>query len=393
MRILLITYIFSPEPIVMSTITKDLAMYLASDHEVTVLTSKPCRPYGYDFSGGKLFDDSWPFKRVVMDSYIYPSSNIVKRLRENRSFGKNAVKFVEQHHGEIDAIYLNVFPLFAQKMLIECANKYHIRVVNHIEDIFPEPFAERLPFVGKILNKTLMPIDKWNAEHADQSVVIGNQIKTYYVRTRSVNPDKIKVVYNWQDESRYQEVTYHPQERFTFAYVGSVSKAAGIDNIIRAFGESGVDDSQLFIAGSGSEKATLMEYAKQFDSKIVFTEAKGSDVAGIQSSSDVLILPLRKNISLRAVPSKLAAYLFTKRPILAVAEKESDVASIIKTAGCGWVVEPGDFEALKMTIIAIANTARDELTKMGERGYEFSQQHHTKAINLPLLANILIGNE
>ena len=393
MKVLIITYLFEPEPIVMSTITKDLAMYLSKDHEVTVLTSRPCRPYGYDFSGGELYNDSWPFKRVVMESYCYPSSNLFKRLKENRSFGKAAVKYVESHKGEIDVIYLNVFPLFAQKMLIKCANKNHIKVVNHVEDLYPEPFGERIPYVGKFIYKALMPIDKWNVNHADFSVVIGKQIKEYYVRTRSVNPDKIKVVYNWQDESRFQNVSPIPHETFTFAYLGSISIATGLNHVIRAFGESPIGNAQLMIAGSGSEKNKLIEYASQFDKKIVFAEAKGSEVAGIQSSADILVLPLRKNISLRAVPSKLAAYLFSKRPVLAIAEKESDVASIINTAGCGWVVEPGDTEGLKALFKSLATISSEQITEMGEKGYRFSQQHLTKERNLPLLADILTSHE
>lgn len=41
MNILLVSYLFYPEPIVMSTIVEDLACYLSEKHSVTVLTSPP----------------------------------------------------------------------------------------------------------------------------------------------------------------------------------------------------------------------------------------------------------------------------------------------------------------------------------------------------------------
>ena len=40
MNILLVSYLFYPEPIVMSTIVEDLACYLSEKHSVTVLTSQ-----------------------------------------------------------------------------------------------------------------------------------------------------------------------------------------------------------------------------------------------------------------------------------------------------------------------------------------------------------------
>lgn len=203
MKILIITYLFDPEPIVMSTITKDLAIELSKEHQVTVLTSRPCRPYGYSFEEKKFDDPSWPFKRIVMDTYINPESTFKGRWKENVSFGKGAVSYIGNHSEEIDVIYICAFPLFAQKMIIKCANKYGIPVVNHIEDIYPEPFLQKVPYVGRLVYNLLLPIDKWVVKNATVSVVIGKKIKEYFVKTRKVAPEKIEVVYNWQDESRY----------------------------------------------------------------------------------------------------------------------------------------------------------------------------------------------
>ena len=391
MNILIITYLFDPEPIVMSTITKDLAIYLSTEHNVTVLTSKPCRPYGYDLKDAQLFDSSWPFKRVIMDTYTHPKSDLKGRMKENRSFGKGAVRYIEEHSGEIDAIYMNAFALFSQKMIIKCAKKYKIRVVNHIEDVYPEPFRERIPYVGSLIYKVLLPIDKWNVTHADCSIVIGRKIKEYYVKTRSVSPEKIEVVYNWQDESRFRNITAQPHHIKTFAYVGSVSKSAGLGNIIQAFGECAFGNARLIIAGSGTEKEALQEMARPYGSNIIFTSASSGEVANIQASADVLILPLRKYVALRAVPSKLAAYLFSKRPVLALVEKESDVAYIMETAKCGWVVPPEETDALKRMFKSVVEENTQELDEMGERGYKYSQEHLTKEVNLPALAKIVTG--
>lgn len=390
MNILIITYLFEPEPIVMSTITKDLALYLSAKHNVTVLTSKPCRPYGYKFEDKPLRNESWPFKRIIMDTYVHPESDFKGRMKENVSFGKGAVKYIEEHSGEIDAIYINAFALFAQKSIIKAANKYHIRVVNHIEDVYPEPFKEKIPFFGALVYKLLLPIDRWNVKNADSSVVIGNRIKEYYINTRMVDSSKVEVVYNWQDESRYNGEYQYPQNGFTFLYAGSISKATGLQTVIEAFGESCIQNARLVIAGSGTEKEAFQKLASHYPNAIIeFKDAPVEKIAEIQSFADVLVLPLRKNVSLRAVPSKLAGYLMSRRAILAIVERESDVAEIINESHCGWIALPGDKDSMISTFIQSSKTEKIVLRQMGECGRSYYERNLSKPINLKKLAKII----
>lgn len=391
MKILIITYLFDPEPIVMSTITKDLAIELSKEHQVTVLTSHPCRPYGFKFDGIILDDSSWPFKRIVMDTYTNPESNFVGRWKENISFGRGAVSYIDNHSEEIDAIYICAFPLFAQKMIIKCASMYGIPVVNHIEDIYPEPFLQKVPFVGGLVYKLLLPIDKWVVWNSAVSVVIGKKIKEYFVKTRNVAPEKIEVVYNWQDENRYSEPSERDvNEPFTFMYVGSISKAANLHLILKAFIGANVMNARMVFAGSGNELESLKTEAKGHP-EVVFIGAQSDTIGAVQAKADVLILPLLPNVALRAVPSKTAAYLFSHKPILACVEKESDVADIICDGNCGWIASPADINDIASQMKAIAQLPLEQLRAMGERGYEYSQKNLTKKVNLERLANIVVG--
>lgn len=390
MNILIITYLFDPEPIVMSTVTKDLAIELSKEHNVTVLTSKPCRPYGYKFEGKELNNPSWPFKRIVMDSYTNPESSFSGRWKENISFGKGTASYIKKHNEEIDVIYISAFPLFSQKMIIKCARRFNIPVVNHIEDIYPEPFLQKIPYIGKLVYKSLLPMDKWIVNNATVSVVIGKKIKEYFVRTRKVEQDKIEVVYNWQDESRYQSAPSLEEgnEPFTFMYVGSISKAANLHLVLDAFVLANIDKARLVFAGSGNELASLKSKAAGRDN-IVFMDARAEQVGEIQSKADVLILPLLPTVALRAVPSKTAAYLFSHKPVLACVEKESDVADIIWGGECGLIASPADVNDVATKLNEITQLDPNVLRQMGENGYVYSQQHLTREINLKKLSHIV----
>ena len=362
MNITIFTYIFYPEPIVMSTITEDLAVCLSKQHNVTVVSSKPCRPFGYQFST-KINKEDWSFKRIILDSFTHSKSNMLCRLYENFSFGLSAKKYIIKNHDKIDVIYMNVFPLFSQQIIIKIANKYGIRTVNHVEDIYPEPFSQRLPLFGSLIYKMLLPIDKWIIRNSTYTVVIGNKIKDFFIRTRNADPDRIYVVYNWQDESRFQiNISNNilcSEQLFTFMYVGSISRAADLHNVLSAYVLANIKKSRLVFAGNGAEKDSLIKQANNYPNiNIEFIDAPFEKIAIIQAQADVLILPLLRGVSLRAVPSKLSAYLFSGKPILSNVEVESDVAEILVGARCGWISQPENIEALSKKMREVSKISK-----------------------------------
>ena len=396
MNIIILTYLFYPEPIVMSTITEDLAIELSKEHNVTVVTSKPCRPYGYTLPI-ETTKPNWRFNRVILDSYTHPKSDLIGRLKENRSFGNAAKHYIQEHHNEIDIIYMNVFPLFAQKKVIKTAKKYGIKTINHVEDIYPEPFRQKVGVVGKILYNLLLPMDKWILNNASYSVVIGPKIREYLMRTRKIAGDNIKIVYNWQDESRFLtnlEQTKKPNSSiFTFMYVGSISRAAGLQCIIEAFVRANISNAKLVFAGSGTEKESLIsECSKYSNARIDFIDAPFQKIAEIQSQADVLILPLLKGVSLRAVPSKLPAYLFSHKAVIACVEEESDVADIITRGHCGWITPPERVEHLAELMKVVSKIPQYELQRMGENGFVFSQNNLTQNVNLKKLTTLITNH-
>lgn len=377
----------------MSTITEDLAIELSKEHNVTVVTSKPCRPYGYTLPSGTT-KPHWTFNRIILKSITHPKSDIIGRLKENRSFGKAAKHYIQEHHNKIDVIYMNVFPLFAQKMVIKTAQKYGIRIINHVEDIYPEPFKQKVGVVGHLLYKLLLPMDKWNLNNASCSVVIGPKIKEYLMRTRKVKGDNIEVVYNWQDESRFntpiKQTNKTNANTFTFMYVGSISRAAGLQYIIDAFVSADISNAKLVFAGSGTEKESLMSECNKYSNVwIEFIDAPFHKIAEIQSRADVLILPLLKGVALRAVPSKLPAYLFSHKAVIACVEEESDVADIIIRGNCGWITPPENVARLAELMKVVSGYCQCDLRRMGENGFVFSQNNLTQKANLKKLANLI----
>ena len=85
LKILIISAVFPPEPVVSASLSKDIATELAKKHEVTVICPNPSRPHGFIFE--KENDDK-DYQVVRLNSYTYSESKIIGRLMENYIFGK-----------------------------------------------------------------------------------------------------------------------------------------------------------------------------------------------------------------------------------------------------------------------------------------------------------------
>ena len=108
-KILIVSAVFPPEPVVSAMLSYDIAMRLCEmGKEVVVVCPKPSRPLDY------VFDETekdYPFERVVLESYVYPESRIIGRTRESYSFGKAIERFIVNYPHRIDAIYANTWAL------------------------------------------------------------------------------------------------------------------------------------------------------------------------------------------------------------------------------------------------------------------------------------------
>lgn len=393
-NIILFSEVFYPEPIAMSTIVEDMAMYLSKDNHVTVVTPKPCRPIGYNFPAEKN-KNNWNFERIIVKSHIHPKSNFIGRAWESISFGRAMVKYLKDGDG-VDIIYAAIHPLFAQYYLVKYCKKKNIPCSIHVEDIYPEPFRTRLPgILGKVMYKLFFPMDKYILNNASKAIAIGPKLRKYLIQTRNTEENRVEYVYNWQDESRFDvgSVEKQTNDVFTFMYVGSLSSAANLINVANCYAKANPQGCRFVFAGAGVLKETLMHIAQ--NNPLVnfeFWEAKASDVPLIQSKADVLVLPLKPGMALKAFPSKFPAYLYSKKPVLAFVEKESDVADCINQSGCGWIVDPKNEDGLSEMFSTIPVATNNEvLEKMGLGGYEYGIKHLTKKVNLEKICSIILG--
>lgn len=392
-NILIISCVFLPEPVVSAQLSLDIATELSKNNSVVVLSPRPTRPENFIFERNNAIHS---FEHITVDSYTYPKSKVIGRLRESYSFGKKCADYINENYKNIDIIYQNAWPLFAQYKITKTAKRNKIPLVIHVQDIYPESLTNKLTFAKKVISSLLMPLDKYILQNSSYIVCISKNMKKLLSETRKIDKKKFSTVSNWQNEEdflKYKQTKQNkdiPQKPFTFMYLGNNGPVAGVDFLIESFAKADIDDSQLIIAGSGSKTDYCKTLALNLSAEnVLFIPVPDGKVPEIQDIADVMLLPVKKGGALSSIPSKLPAYMFSAKTIIGSLDLESDTARAIIEANCGLVVEPENENALIKAMREISTMAIEQLTQKGLNGFHYAMKNFSRKTNLEKVVKII----
>src|SRR5439155_19447514 len=135
-----------------------------------------------------------------------------------------------------------------------------------------------------------------------------------------------------------------------------------------------LDDLRIVIIGTGARQAELVALAERLETEQVqFLEFQPRELLPqTLAAADVHIVGLARGLAGYVVPSRLYGVLAAGRPVIAAAEDESETAQLVREAGCGIVVPPGDPLRLAEAIRA-AHEGRHDLVTMGRLAREYAE--------------------
>lgn len=395
-KILIISCVFPPEPVVSANLSLDIATALAEkSYEVTVISPKPTRPLGFKFDTQN--NREYSFKHIVIDSYTCPESKLFGRMKESYSLGKAFAKYIKKNHHSIDIIYQNTWPLFSQLFVINEAKKYNIPVITHVQDIYPESLTNKLPLViSDIIYKLLLPLDRIILSNSNKVICISENMKKQLSFSRNLKENKFTIVTNWQNEEDFINYKNNSQlkndenNEFIFMYLGNNGPVAGVEFLIESFFKANIFNSKLIIAGSGSKTNDCKKLAEKLGLKNVdFLAVPEGKVPEIQDLADVMLLPVKKGGAFSSIPSKLPAYMFSKKAIIGSLDIDSDTAKAIIDADAGIVVEPENQDQLINAMREMAEASNEKIKEKGENAFNYAMKNFSKTEGVGKMINII----
>ena len=265
------------------------------------------------------------------------------------------------------------------------------KCVLRIEDIYPETLiATGIAESKSILVRLMSCFNCWLYGSVDHIAVLGRDMKQLVERKldHNLKVDRITIIPNWADTDLVAPMPKHNNSlinelglinKFVVQCAGNMGHAQGIENIFMATEmlQAQIDIHFLFI-GTGVKKEWMEKTIKdkQLKNITILGQRPRIDQPNFLNACDVAIVSLISGMKGVAVPSRLYNIMATGKPIIAIAEHDSEVSLVINEEEIGWVVSPGEPNRLAEVILdAYSDSAR--LQQMGSRSRQVVENKYT----------------
>lgn len=337
-KILLLTQFFYPDRTGTGKILTDLFVSLnRSEFMTEVLSSKEM--YG-DVEKKVLLDhESVSGIRIHrVFPYFLSKNTVFGRLFTYIGFFICAVfkVFYSNLHKEKDLI-VSVSNPPIMPLLGAWLKGNHNRFIYILHDLYPD-IAIRMGVVKEDsqLAKCMFRVNQYAFRKADKIVVLGNDMRRYLIENYKVNHNKICVISNWAQDHKIHDKLKVVNKKFKILYTGNLGRFHNLELVIDVVGS--MDNVELHFVGEGAQKQALIEMS-QTKNNIFFDSFLDSQAyKEALNSADALLVSLEKNLTGLAVPSKFYTYLSVGKPIICIADLETEMARIIIKENCGIVI-------------------------------------------------------
>lgn len=170
-------------------------------------------------------------------------------------------------------------------------------------------------------------------------------------------------------------------EDFVALYSGNLGVKQGLGILLEAATLCRAPGVRIMICGDGAERAALEQRARELDlANVRFLPLQ--DKARYEEmlvDADLCLITQQAGSGLFFFPSKLLTTLAFAKPVLVVADAESELALAVDEWKCGFRVTPGEAQAMADALVE-AKERRSALPEMGRRGREYVRRFEAERV-------------
>jgi glycosyltransferase involved in cell wall biosynthesis len=382
-RVLVLNQYYWPGVEATAHLFAELLEELAGEFEVTVLTGRlrdmPDLPARERRRGVEIF-------RV--ESTAYDRSQLPRRALNYFTYLLQASR-LGLTQARPDVVLCGTDPPVIGNVALLLARRHKAPLVVVSEDVFPEIAVALNRLASPWLIRLLRLLVRTYLSRADRVVAIGDTMRRR-LEQKGARPDRLRVIPNWTDvatlipgeKANDWSLAHGLDTRFVVMHSGNVGHAQDLDSLIRAATLlRDLDDLRIVVIGTGARHAELVALAERLETRQVqFLEFQPRELLPqTLAAADVHVVGLARGLAGYVVPSRLYGVIASGRPVIGAAEEDSETAQLVREAGCGIVVAPGDPLQLAEAIRA-CHDGRHDLAAMGRRAREYAETHSDRSL-------------
>ncbi|WP_077154569.1 glycosyltransferase family 4 protein [Bacteroides bouchesdurhonensis] len=388
-RLWLVSELFPPEETSTGYIMGEIANAMTKKYDVTVV----CGPAVYDKNKKQVANNKFilddGIKLIRVEGIEEDKNCKLSRIKKFVLMSYRLYKVLNSSVRKEDKVLMvsNPFPMIVLGAWLRRRRKFHLTMLVH--DVFPEGLYTdmNLPLVayrimGCIFNRAYATVDTMISLGRDMTEVMQNKVLGF----KSAQKQKVVQIENWGDIVSIQprKTDIVTTDKIVIEYAGNVGKAQGVSEFIKILEETGNENLQFSIWGTGSEFENIKKYIKEKQLKNIMLNGaySRSQQYDVLNACDLALIKLVDGMYGLGVPSKSYNIMAAGKPILFIGDLRSEIALTVKENGLGYCFDTHDREGLLIFLKSLSVAEKTVLVEMGMKSRKICEEKYSKEVIL-----------
>ena len=390
MRILIVGINYAPELTGIGKYSSEMAEWLvAAGHEVRAVTAPPYYP---EWRVAKEYA-AWRYskeKRKGVSIWRCPiwvptRPSGLKRLVHLASFALSSLPVMfRQIFWRPDVILTIEPPLFCATAAWMCARLSGAKAWLHVQDFEIDAAFELGILRARWLRGIVSNIESWLMRRFDRVSTISPNMVQRLIQ-KNVAVEKAKLFTNWVDLDSIFPLSEPNAMRQQLGlssdcsvalYSGNMGEKQGLDIVLEAAARLvNEKDIRFVLCGDGAARQRLQQKYASLPNVLWLPLQPLERLNDLLNMANFHLLPQRSGAEDLVMPSKLTGMLASGRPVIATANKGTQIARVLPD--CGVLVEPDNIQQFSGAIMQLAKDSA-KCNEMGLHAREYALQHWSK---------------
>jgi glycosyltransferase involved in cell wall biosynthesis len=399
-RVIFLNRYFFPDHSATSQILSELAFALASaECEVHVITSRQLYEQANSHLPAEEIVDAVAIHRVPTTNF--GRSGLLGRSIDYLSFFFSVRHALASIVSANDIVIAKTDPPLLSLAVMSVVRRRRAHLINWLQDLYPEvAIASGIRWLKGPIGRVLLYLRDRSLTAAHANVVVGQRMAER-LALRNIPHELIHFIPNFSPDDRVSPIpaSENPMRedwdlngRFVVGYSGNLGRVHEIQTILDAAVQLRNDRRIIFLCiGGGRLFELLIRSVTQqgLQEKFLFRPYQDQELLKYSLSVPAVHwISLRPEFEGLVVPSKLYGIAAAGRPILAVMDKNGEIAALVRDHRCGIVIAPGDSQGMAASLTELANNPA-LCAEMGARARAMLDEHFTKSHAVRLWQQLL----
>jgi colanic acid biosynthesis glycosyl transferase WcaI len=264
------------------------------------------------------------------------------------------------------------------------------RLILRIEDVYPDAMiAAGMVRPGSVIVRLLNFMHRALYRNVDRVIVLGRDMLRLVQKKLQRDSGHITIITNWADCDEITPLgrSENPllqklglTEKFVVQYSGNMGRTHDLEGLVHCAQMLDSEQSIHFLfVGTGAKEAWLKKTTQELGLRnvTILPPQPRADLKQSLNACDLAVISFVEGMAGVSVPSRMYNILAAGKPILAVADADSELALVVQEERVGWLVRPASPEMTAKAILE-ASSSPALLSEMSKRARALVLRDYTQ---------------